>query len=51
MTKTEFRESNEYKEMMDKIKGYTKRLYIYIALWRNPKGKRKCFTDHNRGCD
>lgn len=39
MTKLEFRQSNEYKEMMDKIKGYTKGFTFTLYYGEIPKAK------------
>lgn len=39
MTKSEFRQSNEYREMMDKIKGYTKGFTFTLHYGEIPKAK------------
>lgn len=39
MTKSEFRQSKEYREMMDKIKGYTKGFTFTLNYGEIPKAK------------
>lgn len=39
MTKSEFRQSSEYKEMMDKIKGYPKGFTFTLHYGEIPKAK------------